>query len=267
MSNIKWRVIGKEEIKKVPVGSPIRVDGVETTLERHYAGEDYGFDVEDFVLPDDSDIFSSKDWNNGWVVEAPASLFSGPEENSEKASEKPVSLTIMPELPEGDFIILGHSKEAQEWLFSKRLKWSAGQTTPLYLGADDIVGYCIKSEEGRFSYLTEGWKERGNISLDTPQYELETITIKGLCLVEQGEEEEQFFGYHAKNIYEREGILQEIKMKIPQVEVSVLQDGASLLTFEKGKIVVRNNSYPLSQEEVVDDPKTFIEKVVEYYKK
>lgn len=64
-----WKRIDKEQIKQVNIGDKIRVNGVETTLARHYSDCDFGFDTED-VIPYGNgyfDTFGSNRWNN--VVE------------------------------------------------------------------------------------------------------------------------------------------------------------------------------------------------------
>lgn len=53
-----WKRILKEEIKKIPVGSTIRVGGVKCKLLGHYLDDDFGFDT------DKLDTFSYLRWDN-----------------------------------------------------------------------------------------------------------------------------------------------------------------------------------------------------------
>jgi hypothetical protein len=64
----QWKRITKEEIKQVPVGGKVRINGVETVLTYHYGGVmDYGFH---YRCNEDCDIFAHDDWDR-IVVEIP----------------------------------------------------------------------------------------------------------------------------------------------------------------------------------------------------
>ena len=65
-----WIQITKEQIKSIPVGSPIRVAGVETVLTSHYpAPSDYGFDLRDVIPELYCMTFGSLHWNKNIKVE------------------------------------------------------------------------------------------------------------------------------------------------------------------------------------------------------
>ena len=65
-----WVEITKEQIKSIPVGSPIRINGTETILSYHYkAPSDYGFDTKHVVQDLKNNTFGSFDWNKNIKVE------------------------------------------------------------------------------------------------------------------------------------------------------------------------------------------------------
>lgn len=65
-----WVEITKEQIKSIPVGSPIRVDGTETILSYHYkAPSDYGFDTKHEIQKLGGSTFGGPDWNKNIKVE------------------------------------------------------------------------------------------------------------------------------------------------------------------------------------------------------
>jgi hypothetical protein len=66
-NNKQWKRITKEDIKGVPVGTPVRVDGTEAVLTSHYDDNDYGFNY-DCVTGDDT--FAHSLWGC-LVVEIP----------------------------------------------------------------------------------------------------------------------------------------------------------------------------------------------------
>ncbi len=65
-----WIQITKEQIKSIPVGSPIRVGGEETLLSYHYrVPTDYGFDTEHEIQKLKGSIFGNSDWDKNIKVE------------------------------------------------------------------------------------------------------------------------------------------------------------------------------------------------------
>lgn len=59
-----WKKITSKEIKSIPLGSKMKVGGVETTLEKHYPQDDSGFNTRDEIKKGSflSNIFSHSDW-------------------------------------------------------------------------------------------------------------------------------------------------------------------------------------------------------------
>lgn len=65
-----WIRITKKQIKSIPVGSPIRINGTETILSYHYkAPSDYGFNTKHVVQDLGGSTFGSFDWNKNIKVE------------------------------------------------------------------------------------------------------------------------------------------------------------------------------------------------------
>jgi hypothetical protein len=78
----QWVTItNPSDIKKVPVGSKIRIDGVENVLVGHYGRGDNGFSNQDVV--NFTNIFSQDMWYEGYTVEY---LLAAPVEHTESVS-------------------------------------------------------------------------------------------------------------------------------------------------------------------------------------
>lgn len=67
MSN-EWKQITREEIKRVPVGTPITVNGHEGILHNHYRSRDYGFDYSHtstyYPFTKSYLLFKNSDWEH-----------------------------------------------------------------------------------------------------------------------------------------------------------------------------------------------------------
>lgn len=70
-----WKQITKQNIKAVPVGTKVRINGEESVLTEHYGSGDYGFDVEDALqilswVSGEKDVtFANSDWDEDFVIE------------------------------------------------------------------------------------------------------------------------------------------------------------------------------------------------------
>lgn len=109
-----WKSINEGDIKSVPVGTKVRINGTETTITTKLDTE-CGFGTAEDIYYGypwkcHSVIFSSEDWHRGYTVE----VWEEPE--------------VIPEFKSMKFRVRDedHSRQIQETLFGLGYSWNAG---------------------------------------------------------------------------------------------------------------------------------------------
>lgn len=66
----EWVRVYRDDIKDVPIGARIRINGIENVLTYHYPSpDDYGFNTDKNIAGGNHDTFGGSRWNRDYIVE------------------------------------------------------------------------------------------------------------------------------------------------------------------------------------------------------